>query len=355
MFLQLTSTAVAAFCSSVPLLALPRTEVSVLSLIPTDSFALAHCEDFAALRSRAERNDWYRLLASNRGAPLLNEFAREFRSETDTDMLELLAVGKQLHGESALFLTRQVAGFVTEPPVDRAALLESMREWLPDSADGAPARALEIAGAKVEMVAWRDEGGYGWTARKGHFAALVDHPNVLGLFSGDDAEVLATTIATSLAGFGSDDRAPVVTAFEASRAGAPRCNGIEVFVDFTPFVAGYERELAQDWAGVLPDPTGMLGLEQNFWLAVASDVYPGTRIDCSARLNIPPDSLAAQLADSFEALPADLPTQLPRGIAQLHAVRWNLKLLQPFASCARSTTRCRQPRVARSTRRHRRE
>ena len=50
-----------------------------------------------ALRSRAERNDWYRLLASDHGEPLLSEFAREFRSETDTDMLELLADGGLLY------------------------------------------------------------------------------------------------------------------------------------------------------------------------------------------------------------------------------------------------------------------
>lgn len=324
MLLQLTSAAVQTFCASALLLSAPTEQASILRLVPADSFAVAYCEDFAALRARAERNDWYRLLSSEHGEPLLNDFAREFRSETDTDMLELLAVGKQLHGESAMFLTRQVAGFVTTPPPDRAALVEAMRAWLPESGPDALPRQLELAGARVEMVAWRDSDAYGWTARKGHFAAFVDHPNALGLFSGDDAEALAATISASLAG--AEQLAPVVLAFERSRAGQPRCHGIEVFVDFTPFVADYERELAKDWAGVLPDPTGMLGLGEDFWMSVASDVHPGTRIDCTARLNIPAGSLAASLADSFEPLPAGLATQLPRGLAQLHAVRFNLNL-----------------------------
>lgn len=114
-------------------------------------------------------------------------------------------------------------------------------------------------------------------------------------------------------------------AFERSRSGQPRCHGIEVFVDLTPFVPDYERELAADWAGVLPDPTGLLGLDQDFWLAVASDVHPGTRVDCTARLHIPRETLAASLADTFEPLPAALAGQLPNGLAQLHALRWNLK------------------------------
>lgn len=323
MFLQLTSAAVQTFLASALVLSAPIESNSVLRYVPVDSFAVAHCEDFAALRSRAERNDWYRMLSSEHGEPLLDEFAREFRSETDTDMLELLSVGRQLHGESAMFLTRQVAGFVTTPPPDRAALIAAMRAWLPESGPDALPRQLELAGARVEIVAWRDADAYGWTARKGHFAAFVDHPNVLGLFSGDDAEALAATIGASLAG--TEPHAPVVRAFEAARADQPRCHGIEVFVDFTPFVADYEHELARDWAGMLPDPTGMLGLEKDFWLSIATDVNPGTRIDCSARMNIPAGTLAASLADSFGPLPAELPTQLPGGLAQLHALRFDLK------------------------------
>jgi len=325
MFIEVTS--VTALCTTLTALSAPAPaqDADLLALVPEGSFALAHCNDFAALRSRAERNDWYRLLSSKNGASLMNEFAREFQTETDTDMLELLAIGKQLHGESALFLTRQVAGFVTTPPADRAALLNSMREWMPDAAEGAPTRSIEIDGAQVEVVAWRDNDAYGWTARKGHFAALVDHPNVLGLFSGDDADVLAQTISISLAGHGSTDRATVVTKFQASRAGQPRCGGIEVFVDFTPFIADYERELAKDWTGVLPDPSGLLGLGDDLWLHVATDVYAGTRIDCNAHLNIPRNSLAASLADTFEPLPGGLLAQLPRGITQLHSLRWNLE------------------------------
>lgn len=324
MLVQLTSTALTVFHSSFALSFGSASPESILSLVPDDSVAIAHCEDAAALRSRAEYNEWYRLLASKDGAPLLDGLAREFRSGTDTDLHELLAVAKHLTGECALFVTPQVVGFVTVPPPDRAALIASMRDWLPDPAADAVSKPLRIGGAQVEMIAWRAEDNYGWTARKGHFAALVDHPNVLGLFSGDDIEVLSSTIAASLAGQGDEHRAPVVSELDSARAGEPRCHGVELFADLTPFVGGLERDLAESWAGTLPDPTGMLGLDQDFWLHVASDVYSGTRIDCNARLNIPQGTLAASLADTFEPLPSGLPAQLPRGVTQLHALRWNL-------------------------------
>ncbi len=307
---------------------------SLLSMVPSDSYALARCVDASALRSRAERNDWYQLLSSQNGAPLLLEFAREFESETQTDLYELLELGQQLQGESVLFLTGKTAGFVTEAPATRSGLLASMRAWLPDPGPRALSRTIELGDASVEIVAWPESDAYGWRKREGHFAALVDHPLVLGLFSGDDAESLRSTLEASLAGLESDQRAPVVTAFEAARSSKPTCLGIEAFVDLTPLVRDAERELRDQVAGFLPDPSGMLGLDQDYWLLSALEIYPGTRIDSSAWMNIPRDTLAASLADTFQPLPVDLAARLPRGLGSLHAWRWDLALFYERARTA---------------------
>jgi hypothetical protein len=321
MFLHLT---LAATLASLPT---PTTsEISILSVVPENSFALVHCTDFASLRSRAERNDWYRLLGSKNGAPLLEEMAHEFNTQTSTDLDELLQLGKELHGESVFFLTRNVAGFVTEAPADRRALAEAMRIWLPDPGPDTVSRITTLGDARVEMVAWPESRSLDWNGRQGHFAAFVDHPNVLGLFSGNDAESLIATLEASLAGFGSDRKAPVVAGFESARASAPRCFGVEAFVNFSPFVVEAEKEMARAMEGTFPDPTGMLGVDEGLWLHATSDIFPGTRIDCSARLNIPKDTLAASLADTFQSLPADLPAQLPTGIWSLYAWRWDMNL-----------------------------
>ncbi len=301
-------------------------EASILAMVPESSFMLVHCEDFAALRSRAERNDWVRLLGSKKGAPVMEEWAREFNRETDTDFDELLALGKELHGESVFFLNGPVAGFLTTASADRTSLVEAMRAWLPEAGPEAVSRIRRLGNAQVELVAWPEKEAWGWADRRGHFAALVDHPHVLGLFSGDDVDSLVATLEASLAGFGTDRRAPVVAGFEAARAKAPRCQGIEAFIDFSPFVAEAERELARAMEGIFPDPTGMLGIDEGLWLHAQSDVFPGIRVDGSAFLNIPQGTLAASLADTFQPLPTDLPTKLPTGIWSLYALRWDLKL-----------------------------
>jgi len=299
-------------------------EASVLSMVPDGCFLVAHCEDFAALRSRAERNDWMRLFGSESGVPLMEEMARDFNHETRTDFDELVAVGKQLTGESVFFVNGPVAGFVTEAPVDRQGLADAMRAWLPDAGPQAVSSVQQLGDARVELVAWPEEEWYGWADRRGHFAAFVDHPRVLGLFSGDDLDSLSATLEASLGRFGATERAPVVQGYEAARAAAPRCDGIELFLDFTPFVAEAEKQLARSMEGVFPDPTGMLGLDAGSWLYVQTDVFPGTRVDGTAFLNVPKGTLAARLADTFQPLPANLPGALPKGIYMLYALRWDV-------------------------------
>ena len=324
-----TATATASvFCAATLTLqpAPAQAEASILAAVPADSYVLAYCADFDGLRSRVERNDWYRLLASETGTPLLLDIASEFDSETGTDLLELLKVGKHLHGESVFYLTQSAAGFVTVPPTNRGGLAEAMHEWLPDPGPQAVAKQVELGGAQIEFVAWRDSEAYGWNARKGHYAAFVDHPRLMGLFSADDAGALLATIEASLASIEAETRSPLVQQFEAARAGKPSCYGIETFVNLSPFVEEAEQELTDMLDGVVPDPTGMLGIDGGIWLLAASDVYPGSRIDCSAWMNIPTGTLAASLADTFEPLPVELPAQLPRDLANLWACRWDLKV-----------------------------
>ena len=298
----------------------------LLSLVPEDSYSLVHCANFSDLRSRAQRNDWYRLLGSKHGEPLLNDLNREFRSQTHTELADLLRLGNELRGEALFFQTRQVAGFVTAAPSDRGPLAESMRAWLPEPGPEAVSRLLELGDSKVEMVAWPDRSHGGAAGREGHFAAFVDHPRVLGLFSGDDAESLMATLKASLGSLAANGKAPLVQSFESARGASTATLGLEIFIDFSSFAKEAEAELARSMKGVLPDPTGLLGIDQGLWLHSAWDVFPGTRVDGSARLNIPKGTLAARLADTFQPLPADLPARLPRGLTNLFAWRWNLDL-----------------------------
>ena len=107
-------------------------------------------------------------------------------------------------------------------------------------------------------------------------------------------------------------------------AGGGTTGGVEAYVDFTPFVVEAETALREAIAGLLPDPTGLLGLDRGTWLFATADVHPGTHVEVNARLHVPEGTLAARLADSFEPLPLTLPPDVPRGTRILYALDWNL-------------------------------
>jgi len=303
-------------------------EASLLAAVPDDAYVLVHCRDFAGLRARAERNDWYRLLASSQGEPLLNELANDFRHQTHSEMGELLALAQALEGEVVFFDTGTVAGFVTEPPASRAALASLMRDWMPVG-DGAARRALELGSASVELVAWPDEPVEpgGWAGRAGHFAAFVDHPQALAILSGDDSAAVMAALNQCVTGLGAERRAPashLVSSYQEQGGG--KGGGIELFIDFTPLVDEAEAALKKAVEGKLPDPSSLLGLEGGTWLHAGADIFPGTRVECRAQLYLPSDTLAAGLADTFKPLPRTLPADLPKGIWGLWALNWDLKL-----------------------------
>lgn len=306
-------------------LLVPRPAGSLLAAIPEDAYVLVHCADVGALRERAERNDWYRLLGSKEGEPLLGGLLREVRTGTRSDTDGLLAIGRELQGEVVFFDTGTVAGFVAEPPGSRDVLAGLMRDWVPGG-EGAVRRTLELPGGPVELVAWPDEID-GWSGRSGHFAAFVERPHALALYSGDDAAAVRAALTRGVEAFGGEGapgdegRAPLVASYLA--AGGGRGSAVELFVDFAPLVADARANLERAAEGTLVDPFDLLGLEQGTWLYASADVFPGTRLECRAELHLPADTLVAELADTFQPLPPTLAGDLPTGIWGLWALSWD--------------------------------
>lgn len=252
----------------------------------------------------------------------MSDLSREINSGTHTDSDELFAVAQELRGELVFFDTGTVAGFAAEPSANREALAASMRDWLPEG-DEAASGKLEIAGASVELIAWPAEIG-GWTGRAGHFAAFVDHPDVLAIYSGDSSEAVTQALSEGLAKLTEDRPAPVVSSYLA--AGGGSAGGVEFFVDFTPLIGEAEAALADAADGAFLEPTRLLGLDGGTWLHASADVFRGTAVDCRATLHLPKDSLAARLADTFQPLSRTLPADLPKGVWALWALNWDLPL-----------------------------
>ncbi len=288
----------------------PPADRSLLAAVPDEAFALVHVSDPGALRSRAERNDWINLCGTRDGAHALESLEREYEGATKTDFDGLLEVISELRGEALLFSRVDATGFLTEPPADRDALAKVLSGWL----EGGSQVTQQVGEASVQVGAWPQA--------PGKVLAFVDHPLALGLFSGKQPEDVLSMLTDSLSGLTLGKRSPLVEGYLA--AGGGRSNGVEAFVDFTPWVAEAEEELRKAVDGVLPDPTGLLGLEKGTSLFVSADVFPGTQIQVRARLSIPPDTLAARLADTFVALPPTLPADLPRGTWSVWALHWNL-------------------------------
>jgi len=295
---------------------------SMLAAVPPDAFVLVHCHDLAGLNERAARNDWVRMLGSEDGDPLYASLASGFLDATHTELDELLAIARSVHGEGVLFAGLGSAGFVTTPPPDRAGLTQAMRNWLPGDDEGGR-KTIVLSGARVELAAWdgATELG-GWTGRNGHFAALVDHPRLLGLFSGNTADVVIEGLTTSLAGLDAGIEPALAAAYRESGGGAS--GGIELYIDYTPLAASAEQALRSIVRDMVPNPASMLGLDRGIWLHATADIFPGTRIDSRARLHLPADSVVMQLASTFRPLPHSLPADLPSGVQALWALRWDL-------------------------------
>ena len=282
------------------------------------------------------------LLGSPHGEPLLAGLAHDFRRATHGDLDDLLELADALEGEAVFFDTGTVAGFVTDPPADRAHLVGLVRAWLPRG-DEAARRTLELAGGKVELVAWPDEID-GWTGRAGHFAAFVDHPRAIGIYSGDDYDAVVAAVTEGFTALGAKSEAPLVSSYRGEGGG--QSGGVEVFVDFTPLFEQARKAFEAAADGRMPEPTRLLGLEAGTWLHASFDVAPGTRVDCRAKLGLPEDSLSAKLADTFQPLPHTLPADLPGGTWGVWALNWDLKQFYRKARVPR-TRRVGAPRGSR--------
>ncbi len=296
-----------ALASSFASAALPD-DPALLAAVPDDAYALVYVEDAGALRSRAERNDWVAIYRTVEGEPVVRDFERELERGTGRNFEGLVELLLELDGEALFFATDDVSGFLAEAPGDRAALVNALTGWMSE----APQRTLEVADGQVQLGTWRD----------GRSLAFFDHPRALGLYSGSTPEVILGTLATSIGGLvEGEHRAPLVDAFLGARANGQR--GIEAFVDFTPFATDAEKALRDAAFGLIPDPSGLLGIDRGTSLHVTADVFPGTRIEMNASLRIPEASLAAKIADTFEPLPTTLPADLPSGTWTLFGMGWN--------------------------------
>jgi hypothetical protein len=290
---------------------------SILAVVPDDAYALVHCRDIPALRSRVERNDWCRLLGMPEGGPFLRSITSEFGSLKAKDSDSLWAIAGVLAGETVLFDTGSVAGFVTEPTEDRKQIAELMHAWLPNNGV-VPRRTVEIHGATVEFAVWTDA----LPGRTGHIAAFVNHPNGLALYSGNDEESLLATLTSGITSLGSDHRAPLVASYLTN--GGAQSRGVEAFIDFAPFLGEAERALENAVGVPFPKAAKLLGLDKGTWAHLSLDVFPGKTIDARAHLHIPPGTLSAKLADTFLPLAPDLSVDLPRGSWGLLAVNWDI-------------------------------
>jgi len=292
----------------------------LLSIVPDEAYVIVHAPDAARLRTTAERNDWMRLLRSEHGRDPLDELVGAFESFTRTSFDATLPVAEELTGEVVFFDTEAVAGFATTPPVDPTALRARMRAWLPG--DVAGRRTVDVAGATLELVAWPDETADA-PGRSGHYAAFLEHARAFALYSGDDAAVVMDAAKRAALGLEAGHRAPLVERYV--EAGAACGGDLGVFVDFDPFVADAEDALRRAYDGGLPAATGFLGLEQGTSLHAHVDVHAGTGLEARGRLALPPGTLIAELADTFQPLPRTLPADLPAGLWALHALRWDVR------------------------------
>ena len=293
-------------------------EGSLLAALPENAFALLHSRDPVALRERAERNDWVALCASPEGASAFAAIEAWFARTTGAEFDRLLEVALELRGEAVLFDTGAVAGFLTVPPADPAALSSVLDGWLAPDAR----RTIEIAGRPVRLAPWSQIGPDAGPMTPDGLIAHLDHPLAMGLFSASDEASLVEVLTETLGRLGGSKRAPLVDAYLAAGGGAPR--GIEAYVDLTPLVPVAERALREALEGVLPDPTGLLGLEAGTALFVSADLFAGTHVDVRAELTIHRGTLAAELADTFEPLPRTWSADLPRGTWYAAAIDWNL-------------------------------
>jgi hypothetical protein len=287
----------------------------LLSAVPETAFALVYCADPGALRERAKRNDWVGLLGSDEGEPLYVDLEESLSPLLGGTMRAPLDVGLELRGESVFFVAEEVSGLLTAPPASRDELLKSMHAWLTERSGGTDLKTVDALGGRVEIFSPAPETG-------SRLAALLDHPRALGLFTADSQEALLRALQDSLASLERGEERALARGLEAARA-THGALAIEFYVDFSPFVAQAEAELASAGKDLGVDPTGLLGLEKGTSLYLTADMDAGDKVEVRGSLAIPPETLAASLADTFVPLPGTLAAQLPKSTWGAIALGWD--------------------------------
>ncbi len=291
-------------------------ESALLAALPDTAFALVYCADPGAVRERAQRNDWIGLLGSDEGQPMYADMEESLTPVLGGTMRTPLDVALELRGESLFFAARDVSGLLTVPPPARETLLAAMHAWLAERAAGASLKSVDVLGGRVELFTPAEDAG------PARLAALLDHPRALGLFAADSEEALLLALRDALTSLERGEARGLARAFETARA-AHGSLAVECYVDFSPFVAEAEAELANAGKDLDVDPTGLLGLEKGTSLYLTLDMDAGDRVDLRGSLAIPPETLAASLADTFQPLPSGLAAMLPKNTWGAIALGWN--------------------------------
>ncbi len=299
----------------------------LLSGLPEGAFALAYCPDPSVFRERARANDWVRMLASDEGKPLYVDLEEQLQPATGSSLRSPLDVGLELSGESIFFVAPHVSGLLTVRPQNPERLIAAMQTWLAERAAARP----EVEGAEALQAELRTVSAFGgriefaiapsadWPVRT---AAFFDHPRVLGLLTAVTDQALLLALRDSLTALEKGEERALAQGFRAARA-AHGPLALECYVDFSPFIAPAEAALAEAGKAMEIDPTGLLGLENGTTLYLTADMQAGDRVELRGGLAIPPETLAASLADTFVALPSGLAAMLPKSTWGTIGLGWN--------------------------------
>ncbi len=294
---------------------------SLLQLVPDNSSIIVYCDSWSNFQERSERNLWTEAVAAEEGGFVWADVFSCYDLQLPRETEALYPIAKSLRGETVMFFTPGVVSLFTEVKGSMMEAQAAFAGWLPEETPEWPRIRQQVADAQVEMVSWPDGG----CSRNAKFVAYVDHPSVLGLVAANDLQELTRAVTETITRLAVAELSTPVQGMLEARKTAASIRGIEFYVDFTSYAQEADEALRDAMKGMLPDPKDMLGLDRGVWLHANFDFAGERRIDCNARLNIPKDTLLAKLADCYGPLPANLPTRLPRDLASLWSLQWDLE------------------------------
>ena len=199
---------------------------TLLRAVPEDTAALVYCADPVGFLDRARQNDWVRLFSSDRGEPMLEDLERELTPWIGRSVQRPLRVAVELHGPTFFFQSPSLSGLVTLPPTNRDALVGAMRGWMESRFEPAvpPVPAPIPTGTLLLSRPPSSDAGVSFQRP----AAMLDHPELLGLFVGSDVESLSAGVKDLIAAIATESRPTIAEQFlaERTRHEASRSRGL---------------------------------------------------------------------------------------------------------------------------------